>query len=170
MRSDPEFLEHRPILAQVDGTIYAGNQRYQAARHLGWETVPAIIGDVPDHIAKERSLKDNAHAGEWQEQELAELLAELQLGGSELDLLGFEPFKLNQLIGDGVDDPTAEWQGMPAFEHEDKTAHQTIQVHFPDADAVATFAALIGQHVNPETKALWYPKQETIRYGEVHAA
>jgi len=34
---DPEFLWRRPILAQADGTIYAGNMRFRAAQHLGLE-------------------------------------------------------------------------------------------------------------------------------------
>ena len=33
IQADPEFLWRRPILAQADGTIYAGNMRYRAAQH-----------------------------------------------------------------------------------------------------------------------------------------
>ena len=35
IEADPEFLNHRPVLAMADGTIYAGNMRYRAAQHLG---------------------------------------------------------------------------------------------------------------------------------------
>ncbi len=31
IQADPDFLWRRPILAQADGTIYAGNMRYRAA-------------------------------------------------------------------------------------------------------------------------------------------
>ncbi len=42
IQADPDFLWRRPILAQADGTIYAGTMRYRAAEHLGLATVPAI--------------------------------------------------------------------------------------------------------------------------------
>jgi ParB-like chromosome segregation protein Spo0J len=74
IQSDPDFLWHRPVLAQVDGTIYAGNMRFRAAQHLGMETIPAVIEDISDQLARERALRDNAQWGEWQEDELAELL------------------------------------------------------------------------------------------------
>jgi hypothetical protein len=32
--ADPAFIWRRPILAQLDGTIYAGNMRYRAVEHL----------------------------------------------------------------------------------------------------------------------------------------
>jgi ParB-like chromosome segregation protein Spo0J len=73
-RSIADFLWPRPILAMEDGTIYAGNMRYRAVVHLGWSEVPAIVEDVPGQLAKERALRDNAQWGEWQEEELAELL------------------------------------------------------------------------------------------------
>ena len=75
---DPEFLWRRPILAQADGTIYAGNMRYRAAAHLGLLEVPAIIEEVPDQLAKERALRDNAQWGDWEAPSLAELIGELR--------------------------------------------------------------------------------------------
>ncbi len=52
IEADPEFLWRRPILAMADGTIYAGNMRFRAVQHLGMETVPALIEDVPESLAK----------------------------------------------------------------------------------------------------------------------
>lgn len=98
LEADPAFMDERPILATADGTIYAGNMRWRAAQHLGWETVPARIADIPEQLAKERALRDNNQFGEWQEQELAELLAGLQTAGSDLDLLGFDEGRLSALL------------------------------------------------------------------------
>ncbi len=95
---DPEFLWHRPVLAQADGTIYAGNMRYRAAQHLGLKAVPAIVEDVPDVVAKERALKDNAQWGDYVEDDLAALLARLRTEGRDLDLLGFDERDLQQLL------------------------------------------------------------------------
>ncbi len=90
IQADPDFLRHRPVLALADGTIYAGNMRYRAAEHLGFESVPAILEAIPEQLAKERAMRDNAQWGAWQEDELAALLASLRAEGSDLDLLGFE--------------------------------------------------------------------------------
>src|SRR5438094_620939 len=81
--ADPEFLWRRPVLAVVDGTIYAGNMRYRAAQHLGMETIPAIIEDIPLQLAQERAMRDNAQWGEWEEDELANLLGELKANASD---------------------------------------------------------------------------------------
>src|SRR4051812_13036918 len=67
---DPGLLWRRPVLAQADGTIYAGNMRYRAAEHLGMTAIPAIVEDVPDRLARERALKDNQQWGEWEPDEL----------------------------------------------------------------------------------------------------
>ena len=105
IEADPGFLRLRPILAAADGTIYAGNMRYRAAQHLGMATIPAIIEDVPEQLAKERALRDNQQWGEWQEEELAELVFELRELGSDLDLLGFEPLDIERMLASvGVGD------------------------------------------------------------------
>jgi hypothetical protein len=47
IQADPDFVWRRPVLAQLDGTIYAGNVRFRTDQHLGLETIPAIIEDMP---------------------------------------------------------------------------------------------------------------------------
>ena len=98
LEADPDFLQLRPILATADGTIFAGNMRYRAAQQLGWETVPAILVDIPEALAKDRALRDNAQWGEWEEDELANLLASLKAQGSDLDLLGFDDRDMQKLL------------------------------------------------------------------------
>jgi hypothetical protein len=74
---DPELMWQRPILAMADGTVYAGNQRLQACIELAWETVPAILEDVPENVAQRRAIVDNASWGQWNEEALATILSEL---------------------------------------------------------------------------------------------
>ena len=112
IQADPEFLWRRPVLAQADGTIYAGNMRYCAAQHLGLDSIPAIVEDITDQLARERAMRDNAQWGEWEEDELAKLLDELKVSGSDLDLLGFEERELQSLLNlidqqGGLTDPDA---------------------------------------------------------------
>jgi ParB-like chromosome segregation protein Spo0J len=98
IQADPEFMRLRPILAQSDGTIYGGNQRYRAAQHLKHTEVWAEIDDVPDRVARERALRDNQQWGEWQEDQLSEILAGLHEQESSLDILGFEDDELERML------------------------------------------------------------------------
>ena len=113
IRADPNFLLRRPILAQQSGEIYAGNQRWHAAKLLfsqGWtppwdaQTVPVDLDDVPDQLARERALRDNNAWGAWDDDSLARLLGDLRDSGSDAGLLGFDDRELSQLLarlGDG---------------------------------------------------------------------
>lgn len=111
IEADPEFLWRRPILAAADGTIYAGNMRYRAAVHLGMDAVPAVVEEVDEKLAKERALRDNAQWGDWQEDQLAEMVFGLKADGSDIDLLGIETKDLERLLSlagtgsEGLSDP-----------------------------------------------------------------
>lgn len=98
LEADPDFLWRRPILATADGTVYAGNQRYRAAEVLGWSHAPAVVEDVPERLAKERALRDNNNAGEYQEDQLAELLYGLKQDGALLDGLAFDNSEVDRLL------------------------------------------------------------------------
>src|SRR5207244_2449536 len=83
IQADPDFLWRRPVLAQADGTIYAGNMRFRAAQYLGFETIAACVENVPDRLARERALRDNQQWGAWEEDELTALLGRLSAEGSD---------------------------------------------------------------------------------------
>ena len=114
LEADPDFLQLRPILATADGTIFAGNMRFRAAQHLGWETIPAVLVDIPEPLARERPLRDNAQWGEWEDDELATLLASLKEQGSDLDLLGlrFED-DIEEVLPPGVPEQELQISGEP---------------------------------------------------------
>jgi len=98
IEADPEFLWRRPVLSQADGTIYAGNMRFRAAQHLGMETIPAIVEDVPDQLARERALRDNQQWGEWVKDDLAAVLAALEAEGRDIASLGFDREEVTSLL------------------------------------------------------------------------
>jgi DNA modification methylase len=124
--ADPRMLWSRPVMAMADGTIYAGNMRDRAVEYM-WQhgcpkppssakfaqqviwseaarlagirpnTIPAVVEDVSEKLAKERALRDNAQWGEWVEEELEEVVSELKLEDSDLTLLGFDDQELGEL-------------------------------------------------------------------------
>src|SRR5215831_19324926 len=123
LEADPGFLWRRPILAQADGTIYAGNLRYRAAEALGLEALPAIVEDVPDTLAKQRALRDNQQWGDWEDEPLRSLLADLVGLDAAIDTLGFTQEALDGILAglalSPAIDPAEAWQDMPAFEQTD---------------------------------------------------
>lgn len=90
LTDDPSFMELRPILATKEGRIYAGNMRYRAAKELGWTEVPAIITDIPEKLANERAIKDNNKFGEWNNDELATILDEMEKAGTDISTFGLD--------------------------------------------------------------------------------
>ncbi|SRR6266545_1269238 len=112
LERDPGLLWSRPVLATPDGTIYAGAMRYRAAaalpaswrrQHFGSDGIPAVLEDVPLEFAKERALRDNNQWGEWDEQDLTEILHGLDASGVDVGLLGFTSNEVERLLaGVGV--------------------------------------------------------------------
>jgi hypothetical protein len=78
------------------------------------------------------------------------------------DSNAFSPKVSGQIVADS----RGEWQGMPEYEHTDKTSFRKILVHFKDQDAVDRFAQLIGQSVGEKLKYIWYPEAEIERYAD----
>jgi DNA modification methylase len=149
IEADPEFLWRRPILAQADGTIYAGNLRYRAAHQLDMTSVPAIIEDVSDQLARERALRDNAQWGDWEGDELAALLDRLRADGSDVDLLGFDERELQQLLDRLTGPVLADPDDVPPLPDEPVTQPGDLwllgdhRVACGDATDPQTFATLM---------------------------
>ena len=96
-----EFGFTNPILVGGDGVIVAGHGRLAAARKLGLEAVPVV---VLDHLSptQRRALviADNriAENAGWDDAMLRTELEALQEDGFDLDLTGFDPDALAELL------------------------------------------------------------------------
>ena len=99
LAADPEMLEARPLVALPDGVVVCGNMRLLAARELGWETIPVVTVELDPERARLWMLRDNQEYGEWEEQALAALLAEMS--ELELDLSGFSGAEVDRLLAGG---------------------------------------------------------------------
>lgn len=103
---DPQFMVLRPVLATKKGTIYAGNQRFRALEHLGYKECPTIVTDIDEKTAKKRALKDNNHFGDWQMDELANLVVEFS--PLEIELMGMPPSILKNIQNEEEDKKAAK--------------------------------------------------------------
>jgi DNA modification methylase len=108
-----EFGWTNPILIDGDNGIIAGHGRIMAARQLGITEVPAI--DLSHLSATQRRayiIADNQLALEsgWNEDLLAQELADLKLDGFDLGVIGFDDTDLNAILSglgnfEGLTDP-----------------------------------------------------------------
>lgn len=154
------------IVNRRSGHVIDGHLRVALAISRNEPSVPVVYVDLDDD--EERlvlaALDPLAAMAATDADALASLLASVATSDAALQAM-LDGLATRAGLVPPID-PNAEWQGMPEFEHEDKTAYQSVHVHFPDADAVAAFARLIEQTITPQTNTLWYPPREIIRYGE----
>lgn len=98
LKDDPHFFQARPLIVSMaegrENTIIAGNQRLEAAKALGWATVPVIeVRGATLEEEKQWMVKDNLHKGEWDFEKLAD--------GFDLDFLkeiGFDEDGLSKIL------------------------------------------------------------------------
>lgn len=88
MGAFPDLLDARPVIALPDGTVIAGNMRYLAAVALGRKTLPTVYADLDEDQVTQWLFLDNRSFGEDNEDVAAQLLAELEARGGNLDLTG----------------------------------------------------------------------------------
>ena len=159
MEADREMLQVRPLIALPDGTVVCGNQRLRAATELGWETIPAVHVDLDEQRAREWMLRDNNEFGEWVPDDLAAVLEQLRLDGSELDLLGFGERELQELLdrldkAAGLTDPDdiPELPGVPVTQRGDLWLLGEHRVLCGDATNAHDVAIVMG---NELASCLW---------------
>jgi len=106
-----EFGFTNPCLVGADGVLVAGHGRLAAARKLGLETVPVV---VLDHLSPTQRralvLADNriAENAGWDDAMLRTELEALQADGFDLDLTGFDPDALAELLAGEETDQAGE--------------------------------------------------------------
>ncbi len=109
-----EFGFRQPIVVDAEGVIVVGHTRWKAAVKLGLEKVPVHVAkDLSPEQAKAYRIADNQTntLSGWDYELLPVELSQLQEMDVDLELLGFDPEDLAQLIeGDleqGLTDPDA---------------------------------------------------------------
>lgn len=81
IQADPDFFIGKPILAIQDHAtgkkvVYAGNQRLQACKRLGYKEVNCCVAEaLPEPVMRKRALLDNHHHGTWNYDRLADTYA-----------------------------------------------------------------------------------------------
>ena len=89
-----------PIIARADGEVIAGHTRLKAAQRLGLDRVPVRYMDLDPADAKLLALADNkvGEIAEWDDEQLAQILNQLQEEGVNLDGIGFTADELEEIM------------------------------------------------------------------------
>jgi hypothetical protein len=114
---DPEFMSLRALLVTPQMEVFAGNQRLRACKALGWEKVPCYVLDYTEEKQRRAMIKDNGHAGEWDQ-----------------DMLANDGWDEEQLKEWGVpidwDKPEAEEPSLDELLGEEKNKAATMKITF----------------------------------------
>jgi len=95
-----EFGFTNPVLIDQDHRILAGHARCKAAEKMGLETVPAIILPLSGAAADAYVIVDNKlnELSSWDENLLCSLLTDLENGGFDLAMTGFDADEVDALF------------------------------------------------------------------------
>ena len=176
-----------PMTAAADGEIIDGSARLETVanvfdddvlvvEHDGTKPIVMVRTDIPSADSPEAraiSIEANRIAQLDLVWDAEVLLEDLQ---SQVDFTGlFDHKELDAMFatlapktkGEKVDvDYDEMWQGMPEFEHDDKTSFKRLIVHFKSQKEVDDFAALVGQKITDKTRFIWYPEIEIETYAD----
>ena len=95
------------IVNRRTGRIVGGHQRVKAAEAEGIETLPVVHVDLDEPSEKQLNLALNRISGDWDEEALSKVLAELQAAGADLGLTGFKPGEVEKYLA-SLRDPFSE--------------------------------------------------------------
>ncbi len=101
-----------PVLADEQGVLLAGHARIGAAAKLGLKFIPVIVAHGWSEDEKRAyRVADNqlAARASWDPEQLHNELRDIKFGGFDLDLIGFEPGRLEDILAglgsSGLTDP-----------------------------------------------------------------
>ena len=141
LQEDPEMLALRPlVVSRKDGkTIIGGNQRYHAAKALGWTEIPVMVSRMSDEKERRFIIKDNIANGDWEYEILMQDYTK-----DELEDMGWHDDR--EEITDDMDD----------YEEDEKGRSEFVFIG-SDPTRVAAIASLIADAAMEVTDIPWEP-------------
>jgi hypothetical protein len=153
----------QPIVIDEDNVILVGHGRHKAAQLLNLESVPCVIvKGLEEWQKKAYRILDNKIQNEsnWNLAHLETELDALKDSGFNFDVFGLN--ELVALLGEPLTevDRKLEWQGMPEYEHRDLEPYHSITIYIDNESQLPELSTILEQKITPDTKSVWYPKQE----------
>ena len=101
------------IVNQATGNIVGGHQRVEAAKRLKLVEVPVVHVSLDRDQERALNLALNKISGEWDLDLLRGILGDLDGGGFDLELTGFNADEIAELLAGGVEDDDEREPGDP---------------------------------------------------------
>ena len=99
-RSLTEFGYVEPVIwNSTTGNIVGGHQRLKVLEDLGHTDVDVIVVELDETREKALNIALNKISGEWDNDRLALLIADLDASDFDAELTGFDDAEIQQLIG-----------------------------------------------------------------------
>lgn len=114
-----------PIIVNEDLTVIGGHQRLTVLKDLDYETAKCVIVDLPKEDEKALNIALNKITGQWDDALLADLLLDLQESDFNLDLTGFEPPEIDDILSNVHDKELSEDE----FDVEEELKKPTVSRH-----------------------------------------
>lgn len=106
---DPEYEKLKKSIIEFDyidpivwnertGRVVGGHQRLKILRELGHEQIEVSVVDLPEEKEKALNLALNKTGGDWDLPKLKDLLVELDVDLSDIEITGFDENELEELI------------------------------------------------------------------------
>ena len=114
-----------PIIVNEDLTVIGGHQRLTVLKDLDYETAKCVIVKLSKEDEKALNIALNKITGQWDEALLADLLLDLQESDFNLDLTGFEPPEIDDILSNVHDKELSEDE----FDMEEELKKPTLSRH-----------------------------------------
>ena len=97
-----------PIIVNEDLTVIGGHQRLTVLKDLDYETAKCVIVKLSKEDEKALNIALNKITGQWDDALLADLLLDLQESDFNLELTGFEPTEIDNILSNVHDKELSE--------------------------------------------------------------
>lgn len=98
-RSIDTFTYVDPIIINADGTVIGGHQRLFVLRDLGYTEADVSVVNLSKADEKALNIALNKISGEWDEEKLAAIFADLKAADYDATVTGFEADAISALVG-----------------------------------------------------------------------
>lgn len=93
-----EFGYVSPIIINSDMTVIGGHQRLKVLKELGYEQIQCIIVNLDKNKEKALNLALNKISGEWDDEKLEQILAELKKTDIDMNITGFSNDEIDDIL------------------------------------------------------------------------
>lgn len=99
-KSITEFGYVAPIIINSNMTVIGGHQRLKVLKELGYTEVECVVVDLDQEKEKALNIALNKISGDWDNDKLEELLAELKQTDIDMDITGFSFDEVDEILKD----------------------------------------------------------------------